>query len=193
MNRQNAYIIMTPRLGLRRWLPGDTGPFAAINADPKVMRYFTRVLSRSETEAFINRIETHFDRYGYGLFAVEELESGCFVGFIGFQWARFETDFTPCVEIGWRLERSRWGRGYATEGARECLSYGFDRFHFREVCSFTSVLNAPSIAVMERIGLTYRKHFNHPDLPPGHRLREHVLYSLRNSDCMSDDFSEINR
>lgn len=186
MNKQNSYIIMTPRLGLRRWLPGDTGQFAAMNADPEVMRYFPQMLSRCETEDFIRRIEAHFDRHGYGLFAVEELESGCFIGFIGFQWARFVADFTPCVEIGWRLERSRWGRGYASEGARECLHYGFDRFRFREVFSFTSVLNAPSIAVMKRIGLTYRKHFMHPGLPPGHRLLKHVVYSITRTEYNRD-------
>lgn len=182
MDNQDLYIITTARLGLRRWLPGDTGLFAAMNADPEVMRYFPKMLNRSQTEGFISRIEEHFDRHGYGLYAVEELESGCFAGFIGFQWARFEADFTPCVEIGWRLERSRWGRGYASEGARECLRHGFETLGFAEVFSFTSNNNQRSIAVMERIGLTYRKHFMHPGLPPGHRLREHVLYSLRKSE-----------
>lgn len=183
------YLLTTPRLGLRRWLPGDSGLFAAMNADPEVMRFFPRMLSRSETEVFIQRIEAHFDRHGYGLYAVEERETGRFIGFIGFQWARLETDFTPCIEIGWRLERTRWGMGYATEGARKCLRHGFETLGFQAVFSFTSSINRRSIAVMERIGLKYRKNFGHPGLPPDHALHDHVLYSITRMefDCQVHD------
>ena len=172
----SEYVLRTPQLGLRTWSGEDRIPFARINADPRVMEFFPAPLSVAESESLADRIQAHFDEHGYGLFAVDELSAGRFIGFIGFSNATFPADFTPCVEIGWRLDASVWGRGYATAGARACLAYGFETFGFKKVYSFTSVLNKPSIRVMEKIGLTKEGEFDHSRVPAGHRLVRHVLF-----------------
>ena len=177
MNRNN-YAIVTARLGLRTWLPKDTTPFVEMNADPEVMRFFPKTLSRLETESFIKIIEEHFQEKGYGLFAVDELASHRFIGFIGLHTAMFESTFTPCVEEGWRLDRRFWGNGYASEGAAACLRHGFEKLGLTEILSFTSAVNHRSVAVMKRIGLRYRMDFGHPKIDPKHQLFPHVLYGL---------------
>lgn len=170
-------ILSTERLSLRRWSGEDLAPFARLNADPGVMRFFPSALSAAESDAFARRIEEHFEQRGYGLYAVEERATGDFIGFIGFQVATFEASFTPCTEIGWRLAREYWGRGYATEGARACLRYGFSTLGLEEIYSFTAAVNLPSIAVMKRIGLQFRMEFAHPRIDPSHELSRHVLYA----------------
>lgn len=175
------YELTTDRLGLRRWVGGDSLPFAEMNQDPLVMRYFPRTRSRSESDSFIARIEQHFSEHGYGLFAVDLLSDGEFMGFIGLYTPTFEADFTPCTEIGWRLHHQYWGKGYATEGALACLRVGFDAFSLPEIFSFTAAVNTPSIAVMRRIGLRFRKTFSHPRIDPESELSKHVLYSMSRS------------
>src|SRR5262245_52951111 len=118
--------IRTDRLHLRRWLPEDLEPFAALNADPRVNEFLPGPLSRQESAAIVSRIEAHFQRHGFGLWAVEIPGVSPFAGFIGFSVPRFEAHFTPCVEIGWRLAAGYWNRGYATEGARATVAFGFD-------------------------------------------------------------------
>ena len=172
------YLHTTERLGLRRWKHKDTVPFAEMNADPEVMRFFPSQLSLIETEDFIEKIEKHFDEHGFGLYAVEELSSEEFTGMIGLQNFDLRTDFSPGTEIGWRLRRESWGKGYAAEGARECLRYCFEDIGINEIFSFTASANPPSIAVMKRIGLNYIKNFGHPKLDPEDALYNHVLYSL---------------
>jgi RimJ/RimL family protein N-acetyltransferase len=172
------YILRTERLGLRRWSPGDLEPFARMNQDSKVMRYFPQALTRGQTEDFIAEIERHFEQHRYGLYAVDEMPSSEFVGFVGLYTATFEAEFTPCPEIGWRLDTPHWGKGYATEAARACLRQGFREFGIDEIFSFTSAINGSSVAVMERIGLRYRKSFLHPRIEKGSELCSHVLYAL---------------
>jgi RimJ/RimL family protein N-acetyltransferase len=135
----------TPRLRLRRWRDEDLEPFAALNADPEVMEHFPSTLSREETAGMVGHIERHFENYGYGFWAVELPGQAPFIGFIGLAVPTFETSFTPCVEIGWRLARPWWGQGFATEGARAALSYGFERLglkSFRLPCRATSARGA---------------------------------------------------
>jgi RimJ/RimL family protein N-acetyltransferase len=175
---RDIYTIATGRLGLRTWLPTDIIPFAEMNADPEVMRFFPKQLSRLETENFIGIIEKHFQDKGYGLFAVDMMSTGEFIGFIGLHTATFISEFTPCVEVGWRLRRRFWGNGYATEGAAACLGYGFGQLGLTEICSFTSAVNGRSVAVMKRIGLRYRMDFGHPKIDPENELFRHVLYGL---------------
>ena len=127
----------TPRLLLRRWREEDLEPFAALNADPEVMEHFPSMLSREESDAGVDRVEKHFENHGYGFWAVEVPCQARFIGFIGLAVLAFETSFTPCVEIGWRLARPWWGRGFATEGARAALTHGFDRLGLPEIVSFT--------------------------------------------------------
>ncbi|GAB4159420.1 MAG: GNAT family N-acetyltransferase [Planctomycetaceae bacterium] len=170
--------IETERLLLRRWRDSDRQPFARMNADPQVMEYFPKMLSREESDALAERIEQHFDEHGFGLWAVEIKDGEPFAGFIGLVVPRFEAHFTPCVEIGWRLAANYWGHGYATEGARAALDFAFQVVGLDEVVSMTTVTNQRSRRVMERIGMTYSSDddFNHPLISPGHELARHVLY-----------------
>ena len=176
----HAAALTTDRLILRRWRDSDRGPFAGLNADPEVMRHFVRPLSRAESDAMVDRIETRFEERGYGLWAVERREDGAFLGFTGLAHQSFEAHFTPCVEIGWRLAVFAWGHGYATEAAREALRFGFVEATLAEIVSFTSSGNAASIRVMERLGMHRdpSDDFDYPNVPIDHPLRRHVLYRL---------------
>ena len=172
--------IQTPRLLLRPWRDADLAPFAAMNADPVVMEFFPRPLDRAESDVAVGRVRDHFAARGFGLWAVEVPGVADFIGFVGLAVPRFEAHFTPCVEIGWRLVREHWGRGYATEAARAALGFGFEELALDEIVSFTVPANIRSRAVMERIGMTRSPadDFDHPGLPEGHPLRRHVLYRL---------------
>ena len=178
--RGEVTILTTERLLLRRWRPDDREPFAQLNADPAVMRYFPNPLSRAESDAFIERTEASFAERGYGLWAVERRSDGSFLGFTGLWRHTFEAPFTPAVEIGWRFAAHAWGQGYATEAARAGVRFGFEQTGLDEILSWTSVLNTPSIRVMQRLGMTHdpADDFDHPRLPVGHPLRRHVLYRL---------------
>ena len=142
------------------------------------MQYFPSVLSRRESDALADRIRAQIDAQGWGLWAVEVADVTPFAGFIGLARPRFEAHFTPCVEIGWRLAAGHWGHGYATEGARAALEFGFTDLRLGEILSFTAGTNTPSRRVMERLGMTRdpADDFDHPGLPAGHPLRRHVLY-----------------
>jgi [ribosomal protein S5]-alanine N-acetyltransferase len=175
---QSSCIISTERLGLRRWVDSDVEPFVRMNQDTEVMRYFPRPNTAVETIAFITRINTFFDEYGYGLFALELKATGEFIGYTGFAKPRFESWFTPCVEIGWRLKRDAWGQGYAMEAAKACLDYGFKELGLDRVYSFTALSNTPSERVMQKIGMERVGEFDHPMIEAGHPLQRHVLYVL---------------
>jgi ribosomal-protein-alanine N-acetyltransferase len=172
--------LVTERLVLRHWRDADREPFAALNADPRVMEFFPSVLDRTESDAFADRIEVHFAQTGFGLWAVELPGFVSFIGFIGLSIPRFQAHFTPCVEIGWRLAHAYWGKGYASEGGRRVLTYGFRLLRLPEIASFPARQNFRSRAVIERIGLRRDPSgdFDHPALPEGHWLRPHVLYRI---------------
>jgi RimJ/RimL family protein N-acetyltransferase len=168
----------TSRLRLRRWRPEDRKPFAMMNADLRVMKHFPATLTQEESDVFVARVEAAFEQQGFGLWAVEVADVTPFAGFIGLAVPPFETHFTPCVEIGWRLAADYWNRGYATEGARAALTFGFDVLQLDEIVSFTVPSNTESRRVMEKIGMSRNPadDFDHPSLPEGHPLRRHVLY-----------------
>jgi RimJ/RimL family protein N-acetyltransferase len=170
--------LQTARLRLRQWVAADRVPFAALNRDPEVMQYFPAPLSPEQSDALAERIEAHIAARGWGLWAVEIPGVTAFAGFIGLAIPRFESHFTPCVEIGWRLAREFWGSGYASEGAAAALSFGFESLLLPEIVSFTARANRRSMRVMERIGMTRNPNddFEHPGLPERHPLRPHVLY-----------------
>ena len=151
-----------------------------MNADPRVSEYLPTPLSSEQSDAFVGRIEAHFQRHGFGLWAVEVPGATPFAGFVGLSTPRFEAHFTPSVEIGWRFGPEYWGRGYATEGARAALAFGFDVLRLEEIVSFTVPANVRSRRVMEKIGMTHNPgdDFDHPSLPEGHPLRRHVLYRI---------------
>jgi ribosomal-protein-alanine N-acetyltransferase len=172
--------LRTSRLVLRSWRPEDLDPFAALNADPRVMEHFPAPLTRRESGAFVrDRIVPHFAEHGYGLWAVEVPGKTPFIGFAGLLVPAFEAHFTPCVEVGWRLAFDHWGHGYATEAARAAVAFGFEEAGLDEIVSFTAPSNRRSIRVMERLGMTPAGEFDHPRLPAGHVLQRHVLYRLR--------------
>ncbi|MFL6155236.1 MAG: GNAT family N-acetyltransferase [Marmoricola sp.] len=172
--------LRTERLDLRQWRESDREPFAALNADPVVMEHFPKLLTRAESDAMIDRHEVALAAGEPGVFAAEVRATGEFIGFIGLAVPKFHAAFTPCVEVGWRLARSAWGQGYASEAGLAALRYGFTTLGLDEIVSFTSVGNLRSRAVMERIGMTRdpAEDFEHPNLEPGHRLRPHVLYRI---------------
>ncbi len=180
--------LSTERLVLRRWREADREPFARLNADPEVMRHFTHPLDRAESDAMVGRIEMRFDERGYGLWAVERRSDGEFLGFTDLAYQDFPAPFTPCVEIGWRLARSAWGRGYATEAAREALRFGFEQVRLAEIVSFTTPANVASVRVMERIGMHRdpADDFDNPKVPVGHVLRRLVLYRLTREEFVRD-------
>jgi RimJ/RimL family protein N-acetyltransferase len=168
--------LVTERLILRLWRTSDREPFARMNGDSDVMRYFPRTLTREESDAFVDRIDRQFDERGYGLWAVEVPGTAPFIGYVGL----LVPAFMPIPEVGWRLDKPYWGRGYATEAARAALADGFDRVGLREIVSFTSPLNVPSIRVMERLGMTHNPadDFEHPNVPDGNPLKHQVLYRI---------------
>jgi RimJ/RimL family protein N-acetyltransferase len=175
-----ASELRTERLLLRSWRPDDREPFAALNADPAVMEHFPSVLSRAESDALVDRIEARFDEHGWGLWAVEVPGVAPFIGFVGLAPQGAELPFGPAVEVGWRLARSAWGMGYATEGGRAALRCGADGFGIGDFVSMTAKANLRSQGVMRRLGMTYdpRDDFDHPRIPAGHPLRRHVLYRI---------------
>ena len=174
----NGPELRTARLLLRRWRDSDRAPFAALNADPEVMRHFPRTLTTAESDAFVARVEAAFGLHGYGLWAVEH--DGAFIGFVGLNWTPFNSHFTPALEVGWRLARSAWGQGFATEAALAARDFAFAEAGVAELVSFTTEANTRSQAVMRRIGLVRdpSDDFDHPNLPAGHPMLRHVLYRL---------------
>jgi RimJ/RimL family protein N-acetyltransferase len=181
-----ADMLRTERLILRRWRPQDREPFAAMNADPRVMEFFPAPQTREQSDRFADRIEAHFAEHGYGPWAVEIPGEVPFIGFVGLLTPQFEAHFTPAVEVGWRLAAEHWGRGYATEAALAAVHHGFGELALAEIVSFTTTANVPSRRVMERIGMTHdpADDFDHPTLT-GHPLARHVLYRLRRPDLIA--------
>lgn len=177
--------LTTDRLILREWRETDREPFARLNADPQVMEYFPAPLSWGESNALMERIQDHFRKEGFGLWAVEIPGVVGFAGFIGLNRPSINPNW---IEIGWRLSPQVWGKGYATEGARRVLEHAFAELGLEEVISFTSEINHRSRALMERIGLRHfpDEDFLHPRLPDGHRLRRHVFYRITRPQTHSD-------
>lgn len=175
------------RVLLRAWKDSDLAPFSAMNADPEVMQHFPAILSRSESDQFVARIPEYFEQHGFGLWALEIPGEFPFAGFVGLLRVSFDAHFTPAVEIAWRLTRSAWGKSYATEAAQCVLKYAFEVEQLQEVVSFTVPANLRSQAVMQRLSMHTKAedNFEHPKLPSGHPLREHVLYKLKRAEWIS--------
>jgi RimJ/RimL family protein N-acetyltransferase len=168
----------TPRLLMRRWRDKDRPLFARMNADPEVMRFFPAPRDVAASDALVELIEARFDTQGYGLWALERSAEGDFIGFAGLNPLPAGTPGGDGMEIGWRLAAHAWGHGYATEAARVALDVGLVGAGLPEIWSITAVLNLPSQAVMQRIGLRRHSEYEHPGLPGGHPLRPHVAYRI---------------
>ena len=175
-----AAPLTTPRLILRTWREEDLEPFAQLNADERATQYLLHRLTRAQSDALVARISAHFERTGFGLWAVEAPGLAPFIGAVGLVVPGFSAAFTPCVEIGWRLAPAFWGRGFASEAARAALAFGFEKAGLDEILSFTVPANQRSQAVMQRLGMTRSaaEDFDHPLVPAGHPLLRHVLYRM---------------
>ena len=169
----------TKHLKLRQWCLADREPFAELNADLRVMQFFPAPLTRPESDSMADRCQSLIAERGWGFWAVETMEAGNFIGFVGLGTPVPELPFSPCVEIGWRLAFRYWGKGYATEAAMGALRIGFTLLNLPEVVSFTTVRNYRSRAVMERLGMKLMvETFVHPHVPEDSKLREYCLYRL---------------
>ena len=173
--------IRTDRLVMRRWRDADRDAYAAMNADPEVMRYFPATLARATSNASVDRIEELFDQQGFGLWALEVAATGEFIGFTGLNPMPDGVPGAGGMEVGWRLVRQAWHKGFATEAARAAVDVAFTGAGLAELWSMTAVLNRPSQAVMLRIGMTPNALFDHPKIAAGHPLRRHIVYRLEQS------------
>lgn len=176
----NNYLFTSARLGFRNWQDSDIVPFAEMCADPEVMEFFPALLSLEETTSLVQRLSDQFDKHATTFFAVDKLEDRSFIGFIGMLHKKESCDFAPvpCMEIGWRLKRSSWGKGYATEGAKRCLNYCKEALNCLTVYSITPIPNVKSEHIMQKIGMTKTGEFNHPGLEKGTWLEQHVIYKI---------------
>lgn len=162
---------------LRPWRDADLEPFAALNTDSRVMEFFPAKLTRGQSDHFVEAINQHFDEHGYGLWAVETQDAP-FIGYIGLWWSRFESWFTPQLEVGFRLAAEHWGKGYATEGGRGCVQWVFDNLNLPSMHSWTAHLNKRSVSAIQKIGLKKIGDFDHPRLAPDDRLRPHSVFRV---------------
>ena len=158
------YIFKSERLGFRNWRTDDLNEFSKINSDIDVMQHFPSILSITETEEFILRLQNHYTSKGYNYFATEILETGELIGFIGLADQTYQTKFSPATDIGWRLKKSAWGKGYATEGAKRCLEYAFNDLNITRIISTCTINNKKSEHVMKKIGMIKKGDFLHPKL-----------------------------
>lgn len=173
----NPYLFTTPRLGFRRWQAIDLEAFTAINTDAEVMRFFQQQLPKAATQAMMERMERLYEDKGFCYFAVDILESQALLGTIGLGWKTFVADFTPAVDIGWRIGKRWWNQGFSTEGAAACLDYA-RQLQIPKVVSMASTGNLASIQVMKKIGMHYWKEFDHPDLQDSPDIQRCTLYQI---------------
>lgn len=174
----SEYLFTSDRLGFRKWTLDDLDAFAALNADTEVMEHFPRTLTKEETKAFIIRLQQHYEDFGHNYYATEIRKTGEFIGFIGLAYQDYESDFTPNVDIGWRLKKSAWGKGYATEGAKRCLEIAFNDLQLEKVIATCTLNNKNSEKVMQKIGMQKVCTFKHPKLKDYPEMQTCVLYEI---------------
>lgn len=178
---KKTYIFTSERLGFRNWRQEDLDAFAAINADKDVMEHFPKPLTKSETAAFIQRLQKHAIDRGHCYYATELLETGELIGFIGLAYQNYEAEFNPATDIGWRLKKSAWGKGYATEGATRCLAYGFNELQLDRVIAVCTLGNDRSEHVMKKLGMTKIGSFIHPKLMEYPDFATCIWYEIKNN------------
>ena len=172
------YLFKSERLGFRNWSEKDKPKMSKINSNSKVMAFFPSTPNTEQTEQFINRMQKQYLEKGFCYFAVDTLENNEFIGFIGISEQNFKSDFTPCVDIGWRLAEKEWGKGYATEGAKKCLDFAFNDIGLKTIKSICQKINDKSERVMEKLGMKKIHTFNHPLLKEYKTLESCVLYEI---------------
>ncbi len=180
MNKK--YVLESSRLRFRTWIPDDIPAYARLSSDPDVMQYFPKAfwLDEEKAEHSVMGFMQHFDDKGFTYYATERKDSNEFIGFIGMKSISYEVFFAPAVDIGWRLAKEHWGRGFATEGAIATMLHFFENFNYDKLVSMTPVSNQPSWNVMRKIGMKKLENFDHPLLEPNDELLEHVLYVKEN-------------
>jgi RimJ/RimL family protein N-acetyltransferase len=180
MKENKSYIFTSDRLGFRNWSLSDIEKMHEINSDPKVMEFFPSIPTKEQTTEFIKRMTKQFKDKGFCYFAVDKLENNEFIGFIGLSEQTYETDFTPCIDIGWRIKSSEWNKGFATEGAKKCLDYAFETLKLKEVYSVAPKINLKSEHIMIKIGMKKQYEFEHPLLKDHNELETCILYKSSN-------------
>lgn len=174
-----SYLFKSQRLGFRNWEEKDIRKMAVISGDPEVMQYFPATATEKQTRQFIKRMQASYKERGYCYFAVDRLDTGEMLGFIGLMYQDYEVDFTPCVDIGWRLKKSAWRQGFASEGAKACLDFAFHKLNLESVVAVATCVNIPSEGVMQKIGMQKVKEFVHPKMADNERLKDCVLYEIK--------------
>ena len=181
------FELVTPRLLLRQWRDDDLEPLVALNADPEVSLYLGDNITRTESEAMAVRMCTHWAQRGFGVWALElrgddgqRGARGPLIGLCGIVVPRYETKFSPFVEIIWRLATAHWGKGLVIEAARAALEDGFTEHDFPDVVATTVQQNQRSWRVMERLGMrrSPQDDFDHPLVPEANPLRPHIVYRI---------------
>ena len=171
-------MFISKRLGFRTWQDGDLEDLVSLNSDPEVMRFFPAALDHQGSQNLLTRLQNQYKDNGYTYYYAEELESGNFIGFIGLAWQDFESQWTPFTDIGWRLKKEFWGKGFATEGAERCLEHGFTALGIKDIYAVASKVNLPSIRVMEKIGMNKVGEFEHPKLADYPEIKDCVVYRI---------------
>ena len=175
---KNKYLFKSKRLGFRNWTNEDSDEFSKLNSDEKVMEHFPKTLSKKEVGKFIDGLKKHFTENGFTYYATEIIETKEFIGMIGLAFQEYKTNFTPAIDIGWRLKRDAWGKGYATEGAKRCLEYAFNELEINKIIAVCPVKNKKSENIMKKIGMTKKGEFNHPELINHPEYEKHYCYEI---------------
>ena len=176
MNNKKQYIFRSERLGFRNWNLTDVDKLHEINSNKMVMEFFPSILTKEQTSDFVERMKKQFVEKGFCYYAVDKLQENEFIGFIGLYEQTYEADFTPCVDIGWRIKSSEWNKGFATEGAKKCIDYALNELKLEEIYSIAPKINRKSEHIMIKIGLKKQYEFEHSLLTNNDRLKTCVLY-----------------
>jgi len=179
MKENKNYLFTSDRLGFRNWSLDDVEKMHEINTDKKVMEFFPGIPTKELTASFIQRMKKQFEDKGFCYFAVDQLENSEFIGFIGLSEQTYPAEFTPCIDIGWRIKSNEWNKGFATEGAKRCLDYAFDILKLKEIYSVVPKINVRSEHIMIKIGMKKEYEFEHPLLKENENLRTCVLYKIQ--------------
>lgn len=176
--KANNYLFTSSRLGFRSWRAEDLEEFSQLNADKAVMEHFPTTLSKKEVEELIKKLQLQYTKQGFTYYATEIKATGEFIGMIGLAYQEYPSPFTPAIDIGWRLKKSAWGKGYATEGAKCCLAYGFKELNLKQIIAVCPEVNQRSENVMQKIGMKKLGAFDHPKLADHSRLKKHLCYQI---------------
>ena len=179
---ENEYYFKSERLGFRNWNNQDLKAFESMNSDPAVMKYFPATLNEKESQDLLKRLKRHQSKFGYTYFATDILNTDEFIGFIGLQYKDYKAFFNPSVDIGWRLKKEVWGKGYATEGAKRCLEYAFRTLNLNRIISVCPEINKSSERIMNKIGMKKIGEFEHPQLIEYPTLQNCVCYEMNVDD-----------